>query len=215
MEGKKSFTAYCDWLTTLEELSDDEAGRLMKHLFRYVNDLSPTAPDRITSLLFTPLKATLKRDLQKWLKRSEVNRKNGTMGGRPVKAKESEQNPIKPNGLLINPKKPVRDSDSDSDSVSVSEKEVLKKEGKRQSRFQPPSILEVENFILEKKYQSIIAERFVNFYASKNWYVGKNKMKDWRAAASGWEARANEKAEQENNRNKVSRFSQLKNNRKS
>jgi hypothetical protein len=30
------------------------------------------------------------------------------------------------------------------------------------------------------------AERFVNFYESKGWMVGKNKMKDWRAAVRNW-----------------------------
>ena len=31
------------------------------------------------------------------------------------------------------------------------------------------------------------ADRFVDFYESKGWMVGKNKMKDWRAAVRTWE----------------------------
>ena len=34
------------------------------------------------------------------------------------------------------------------------------------------------------------AEKFESFYSSKNWYVGKNKMTDWKMAISGWIARS-------------------------
>lgn len=56
------------------------------------------------------------------------------------------------------------------------------------SRFAPPSIQEVSNFITENKYD-IDAEAFVSFYTSKNWYIGTSKMKDWRAAVVTWQHR--------------------------
>jgi hypothetical protein len=55
-------------------------------------------------------------------------------------------------------------------------------------RFAPPSIDEVNSYISEKGY-SVDAESFVAFYTSKNWFVGKNKMKDWHAAVVTWEKR--------------------------
>lgn len=55
-------------------------------------------------------------------------------------------------------------------------------------RFAPPSIDEVQSYISEKGY-SVDAESFVAFYTSKNWFVGKNKMKDWHAAVVTWEKR--------------------------
>jgi len=77
-ENKKSFILYCDWITTFEKLSDEEAGRLIKHLFLYVNDNNPTPPDRITELVFEPIKQQLKRDLKYWetikQKRSEAGK---------------------------------------------------------------------------------------------------------------------------------------------
>jgi hypothetical protein len=62
---------------------------------------------------------------------------------------------------------------------------------KESSRFHPPTISEVQNYILEKGY-TINANRFIDFYQSKNWYVGKNKMKDWKAAVRNWAARDKE-----------------------
>ena len=77
--GKKSFTAYCDWIELFEELTDEEAGKLVKHMFRYVNDMNPEAPDRVTKLTFTPIKNTLTRDLKKWEEKREKNKQNALM----------------------------------------------------------------------------------------------------------------------------------------
>ena len=55
-------------------------------------------------------------------------------------------------------------------------------------RFVPPTIEEVKAYVQEKKLR-VDPERFVSFYASKNWMVGKNKMADWKAAIRGWGAR--------------------------
>ena len=52
-------------------------------------------------------------------------------------------------------------------------------------RFSPPTIEEIRDYILEKGY-SFDAERFFDFYESKGWFVGKNKMKDWKAAIRNW-----------------------------
>ena len=63
-ENKKTFIAYVDWNTTFEKLSDEEAGKLAKMLFAYVSDKDPVAPDRMTDLLFDPIKNLLKKDLR-------------------------------------------------------------------------------------------------------------------------------------------------------
>ena len=69
---KKSVLLYCDIIHTIEGLEDDEAGRLFKHYLRYINDKNPTS-DRLTELLFEPIKQNLKRDLRKWEDKSERN----------------------------------------------------------------------------------------------------------------------------------------------
>lgn len=69
-ENKNKVIVYADWIHKFEELEDDEAGRLIKHFFRYINDLNPEAPDRTTKLMFIDIKNTLKRDLGKWEEKS-------------------------------------------------------------------------------------------------------------------------------------------------
>ena len=79
-EGKKGVLVYADWIKKFETLSDDEAGRLAKHLFRYINDLNPIAPDRITELSFIDIEITLKRDLKKWEHTIEGKSMSGRVG---------------------------------------------------------------------------------------------------------------------------------------
>lgn len=79
-EGKKKVLVYADWLKKFEVLQDDEAGRLAKHFFRYINDLSPVAPDRITEIAFIDIENTLKRDLVKWEESIDTKSLNGRIG---------------------------------------------------------------------------------------------------------------------------------------
>lgn len=79
-EEKKSVIVYAEWIELFESLQDEEAGKLIKHFFRYVNDLNPEFPDRITELSFIPIKQTLKRDLKKWSQSKEEKSINGRKG---------------------------------------------------------------------------------------------------------------------------------------
>lgn len=56
------------------------------------------------------------------------------------------------------------------------------------TRFTAPTEEEVENFFKEKgvMFPAEHAKKFYYFYGSKNWMVGKNKMKNWQLAASRW-----------------------------
>ncbi|MBS5907842.1 MAG: hypothetical protein KIC84_11515 [Dysgonomonas mossii] len=64
-----------------------------------------------------------------------------------------------------------------------------KKESKEKTkRFSPPQIEEIKAYCNERK-NNISAEHFFNFYTSKDWMIGKNKMKDWRAAVRTWESK--------------------------
>lgn len=56
------------------------------------------------------------------------------------------------------------------------------------SRFAPPSVGEVSEYVREMGY-GIDAEAFVAYYDSIGWMVGKNKMKSWKKACTTWQLR--------------------------
>jgi len=95
-ENKKSFIAYCDWQETFKELSDENAGKLVKHLFDYVNDENPKAKDELIKMCFIPIKQNLKRDLKKYEVYKEKQRLNGLKGGRPKKTQITQRLNKKP-----------------------------------------------------------------------------------------------------------------------
>ena len=53
-------------------------------------------------------------------------------------------------------------------------------------RFTAPSIEDVKEYCSERKH-NVDAERFIDYYTANGWKVGKNPMKDWKAAVRSWE----------------------------
>ena len=78
-------------------------------------------------------------------------------------------------------------------SINKQTTDQLSIEKERSMRFTPPTIEEVQAYCAERG-NKVDPIRFFNFYTSKGWYVGKNKMKDWRAAVRTWEREDAEKA---------------------
>ena len=79
-ENKKGFILYADQKELFTQLSDELAGKLIKHIFRYVNDENPVSEDVIINIAFTPIKQHLKRDLDKFNETKERRSKAGKIG---------------------------------------------------------------------------------------------------------------------------------------
>lgn len=76
-----------------------------------------------------------------------------------------------------------RDRDKDRDKIEGTK---VPNGADKSKRFVPPTLSEVKDFISEKGF-NVDADTFVDFYESKGWMVGSNKMKDWRAAVRTWQ----------------------------
>ena len=129
-KDKKSFLLYCDLIHTVKKLSDEQSGKLFKHILSYVNDENPVTEDVLIDLVFEPIKQQLKRDLIRYESMCERNKDNGSKGGRP-KSEPIQPEPKKPTGLSRNPKnpnEPDKENDIDSDSGIDNDKEILRGE---------------------------------------------------------------------------------------
>lgn len=193
-DNKKSFVAYTDWGSIFNMLTDDEAGRLAKHLFSHVNKQKSTLDDRMLTVLFEPIRLQLERDNLKYEtvkeRRKEAGRKGGLKSGETRKQNEAIASDAKQDkaneAVIVN----------GNDTVNVNDNDILLKKETKEQRFTPPALSEVQDHVSEKKYLTVSAESFWNFYESKNWFVGKNKMKDWKKAIAGWESRNKEKPQE-------------------
>lgn len=76
------------------------------------------------------------------------------------------------------------------DKVSITESESKTKKASLKEKiiFLPPQPQEVEIYC-QKRNNRVDPHQFINFYTAKDWMIGKNKMKDWRAAVRTWENR--------------------------
>ena len=60
------------------------------------------------------------------------------------------------------------------------------KQPKEKKVFQKPSLEEIQAYCQER-HNNVDAEKFISHYEANGWKVGKNSMKDWRAAVITWE----------------------------
>ena len=99
----------------------------------------------------------------------------------------SDDNERYPNSTTISTSNSTTISTSNSTSISNSKdnKENMADKPPTRHRFSPPSVEDVREYCKEKGY-NVDPERFVDYYTSNGWKVGRNPMKDWKAAARTW-----------------------------
>ena len=134
MENKKSFILYADLLHTVQQLPNETAGELFKHILLYVNDKDPKTENLLVNVVFEPVKQSLKRDLEKWAGIREKRSAAGKKGGRPKNEETQIEEPKKANVFLedqTEAKKAVIVNDSVNVIVNDSVNDLLlKKETK-------------------------------------------------------------------------------------
>lgn len=168
---RESFTYYKSFAEGLKPLNDETYRRLSDALINYA--LYDEAPD------LEGLEMTVFQSWKANIDASNRRKDNGKNGGRPKTEKnrtETENNRTKPKITEGKPNK--KEKENKKETITETKKESI-------GRFTPPTPAQVSEYIAEKGY-SVDAEKFVDFYESKGWFVGKNKMKDWKAAVRNW-----------------------------
>lgn len=85
-----------------------------------------------------------------------------------------------------NPIQSNPNTESESNTNNPPQSPPRGEEEKKKPRFVKPTVEEIKAYCLERN-NSVDAEAFYAFYESKGWYVGRNPMKNWKAAVITWE----------------------------
>ena len=82
-------------------------------------------------------------------------------------------------------------SQNSIDKNSIDKNRIVKEEiYKEEKRFKTPTFEQVAEYCKERN-NKVDAQRFIDFYESKGWMIGKSKMKDWKACVRTWEKEDN------------------------
>jgi hypothetical protein len=185
--SKKSFVIYKDWKPLIAALYEQDRA-LVGELFMAAMEYQDTGaePD-ITSPIyshFSLFKAMFDKDAANYEATCKKNKENGSLGGRPPKAKETQNNPVGFSETQNNPQKPDNDNDNENDK----DNDLKEKEKRKRTTFTPPTLEEVTAYCKERN-NGIDPESFIDFYTAKGWKIGKESMKDWKASVRTWEKR--------------------------
>ena len=90
------------------------------------------------------------------------------------------------NPILFKQKDNQKDKQKDKQNPEDEYEDEYEDESNRKGKVIPPKISWIKNYCYERGNQ-VDPESFYNFYKSKGWMIGKNKMKDWQAAIRTWE----------------------------
>lgn len=175
----ESFNAYHSYLDTMEALNDAECGRLFRALLEY--SATGAAPELRGNerFVFPGMRSQIDRDIEKYNAKCARNRENGEKGGGHLPPNAPER-----------PRTPPKDKEKDKEKDKDKDKDIsFPPNGvKENAHAHRPTVEEVAAYCRERG-NSVDAERFVDFYASKGWKVGNQPMKDWKACVRTWERR--------------------------
>ena len=124
------FFVNLDWNKTIQKLTDEEAGQLLKNMFNFSLD----QPLIDTSIIVETICdmgvfKTIEINKNKYIDKCRVNAENGKLGGRPKGTKN--KNPEKPNGLFENPEE-AKDKNKDiSNIILESKSKIIEKDKTR------------------------------------------------------------------------------------
>lgn len=188
MADKKSFVMYENWGAAIEKMNNEQAGELIKAIYAFQKNPDVVPEDPAIAFVFEIIKQKLEEDNKRYEEVCAARSEGGKKGGRP-KANASDKKQMvseeskKSKCFSEKAKKADNDNEYDND---LKENTL---EGVKEKRFAPPTLENVSEYCREMGYTNVDAVCFIDFYTSNGWMVGKNRMKDWKAAVRNWDRR--------------------------
>lgn len=212
---RESFVFYRSFYEGIKELPRDIQGEVLTAIMEYgLNGVTTENQKPITKAMFALIKPQLDANNQRF-ENGKLGAEHGKKGGRPRKEKPQENPTLTPKKPQENPNLTpnVNVNDNVNDNISFLEKKKQKSDvvisdlenensespietiqtpkeqsGGGRKRFTIPTPEEVQAYCDERK-NGILGQQFCDFYSSKGWKIGKEPMKDWKAAVRTWEMR--------------------------
>lgn len=190
---RDSFIFYRSFYQSAKKLPKEDKAELFDAICSYALDGELVELSVVPEAIFTVIKPNLDANRRKWENGCKEKKK-------PSEVEAIEEQEISKDEA--NDKQTISKAQGNVDvNVYANVDEECKLKSKSESkRFTSPTLQEVKNYCQERK-NSVNPEKWLNFYQSNGWKVGKNQMKDWKAAVRTWEGNS---FESKTNQNKMS-----------
>ena len=174
--AREYFCAYQSYIKQCKGLSDGELGRLFRALLEYSASGKVPELNGRESVAFDFMSANIDRDAESYKDTCNRNRENISKRYERIRANTTVY-------------ETYQEKEEEKEKEELLKKDIsneISKKSTRQKKFVPPTVEEVAAYCLERK-NKVDAAYFVDHYTSNGWKVGKQNMKDWKAAVRTWE----------------------------
>lgn len=169
--NRNQFTFYRSFYDAVKVLPKKEQTAVILAICAYALDNEEPNLTGTAAAIFTLVRPTL-----------DSSRKKAESGKRGGETKHDESKPE------AKPKQSAREKEGENEKEGEIEKEneCYTPKPPRGAKFTPPTVDEVTAYCRERN-KGVDPERWYNHYTANGWKVGKNQMKDWKAAVRTWE----------------------------
>lgn len=212
---KESYMLYRGWNPLFENLPKEQLGELFYAICCYQSGREYVIENPLIKGIFEMVLMQFRKDEEKYISNCESKARNGKKGAESrwqddskCHSQESEENSEDGKNSKCHSKDgkngkcyfrhteektemakmAIEEEEEEEDKEEVEEVPTVPKKREARKRSSTPSVEEVREYCFERG-NSVDAETFVDFYASKGWKVGNAPMKDWKAAVRTWEKR--------------------------
>jgi hypothetical protein len=167
---RDSIVFYRSFYEAIKEIPLEEQGVVYNAIYGYALDGIEPELSGIAKAIFLLVKPQIDANNSRY--------ENGKKGGKPKANQNETKTEPKPN------QDETETEPNENVNVNVNENDL--KENTKRKVFTKPTVEEVKAYCVERK-NNVNPDKFIDFYESKGWLIGKNPMKDWKACVRTWE----------------------------
>ena len=171
---RDSIVFYRSFYEAIKEIPLEEQGVVYNAIYGYALDGIEPELNGIAKAIFLLVKPQIDANNNRY--------ENGKKGGKPKANQRETKAEPKPNQDETETEPNVNENENVNENVNEND---LKENTKRKV-FAKPTVEEVKAYCVERK-NNVDPDKFIDFYESKGWLIGKNPMKDWKACVRTWE----------------------------
>lgn len=177
------FKLFLHYRPVIDVFPNEAVGKAFKAALLYFDTGDVEELDSMANAIFSALRPHIDEAFEDFQR--SVN--TGRAGGQKRWGKDDVKRDRPPIGPLYPPIGVSTEEDTEEDAEEDAEEEGdTADEPTKPARFFPPSVYDVRAYCGERGYTTIDPERFVSYYAARNWFSGKTAITDWRAAVDLW-----------------------------